>query len=446
MKKNWTKFLALVLVALMIFTGCNNEAENKAPTEMTKDDNVEENDKATEDNTETEDDETISLEEVVTVEFWHGYTPEKVEVLDQLILKYEEENPNVDINAKFVASGEEMLQKVQAVLLTGDEPNLLWGYPTWTGVLESSGKLVELGARIDDELKADLPKGIYEAGMYNGKVYSVPIEAGTLYLIYNKDRFEEKGINQPPTTWDELYETAKLLTEDDKYGVWLPVEPNERTTWTWETFLWQNGGSILNKDGTGIGFDNQVGLEALEMYTKIINDGYAPLTVGQDPFIEEQVAMVYATQGAANAYINKHDMNVGVAMLPGKKQLATGLGSNHYFMFESDEAKEVATLDFIKWMTTGENHADWVIGAGYLPVSNSARESMTYKAFGEENPHMLEAAKALTYGVARPPIELYPQISAAISETIEKIVYGVIDVEEGMKEITERSKDIFEQK
>lgn len=381
--------------------------------------------------------------EPTVVEFWHGYSADKAEVLKEMITKYETENPNVKIDAKFVATGEEMLQKVQAAILSDELPNMLWGYPTWTGVLESSGKLAEVGALLDEEQKKDIPEGLLNAGKYNGKVYSLPIEAGTLYLIYNKDMFAEKGIENPPTTWEELYEVSKKLTEGERYGVWLPIAPNERTSWTWECFLWQNGQDLLDDKYTGITFNNDKGLEALEFYTKMINEGYAPVSVGQDPFIDKQVAMVYATQGAANAYINKYEMNVGVAMLPGKDQKATGLGSNHYFMFNSEEKVQEETLKFMKWMTTGENHAEWAIRTGYLPVSNSARESEKYKKYGEENAHMQTAAEALTYGVARPPIEEYPKLSAVISATIEKIAYGEITAKEGMDIITKEAEKIF---
>lgn len=426
------RVLALLLASIMILalglSGCASTASEPAVTEPAA---------------ETSEPVAEPAQDPVEVSFWHGYTPEKTEVLDELIARYEAENQNVTINARFVASGEEMLQKVQAALLSGEEPNMLWGYPTWTGVLESSGKLVNLGQAMDSEWKADLPEGILNAGAFKGDIYSVPIEAGTLYLIYNKDMFAEAGIENPPTTWNELYEDAKLLTKGEQYGVWLPIAPNERTTWTWETFLWQNKGEILNAEGTNIGFNNAAGLEALEFYTKVIQDGYAPTSVGQDPFIDEQVAMVYATQGAANAYINKFEMNVGVAMLPGKEKLATGLGSNHYFMFKSDEAVEKATLDFMKWMTSGDNHAEWAIRTGYLPVSDSARTSERYQSFGAENSHMIEAAKALTYGVARPPIEEYPKVSNVISATIEKIVYGEMTVEEGMAKIQKEADSIF---
>lgn len=420
------KPIALMLVSVLMLslslTGCAKEATvANAPQEKA----------------------AVEATEPVVVEFWHGYAADKSEVLNEMIARYQKENPNVTINAKFVAAGEEMLQKVQSALLSNQEPNLLWGPPTWTGVLESSGKLVELGAIIDDELKNDIPKGLLEAGMYKNKIYSLPIEAGTLYLIYNKDMFKDAGIENPPTTWDELYEISKKLTKGERYGVWLPIAPDERTAWTWECFLWQNGQNILNEEGNNIGFNNEKGLEALKFYTKIIKDGYAPIATGKDPFIDKQVAMVYATQGAANAYITKQQMNVGVAMLPGKDKLATGLGSNHYFMLKSNDKVQEETLKFIKWMTTGENHAEWVIRTGYLPVSNSGRESAKYVEFGKANPHMIEAAKALTYGVARPPIEEYPKLSSAISETIEKIAYKKMTAEEGMKNIAEKANEIF---
>lgn len=429
------RVLALLLASIMLLSlglaGCSNSASSESDAETT------------EPATETSEPVAEPAQEPVEISFWHGYTPEKTEVLDEMIAKYEAANPNVKVDARFVASGEEMLQKVQAALLSGEEPDMLWGYPTWTGVLASSGKLVNLGDAMDAEWKADLPEGILNAGKFEGTVYSVPIEAGTLYLIYNKDMFAEVGIENPPTTWDELYEDAKILTKGEQYGVWLPIEPNERTSWTWETFLWQNKGELLNADGTNMGFNTPEGLEALDFYTSLVKDGYSPTAIGQDPFVDQQAAMIYGTQGAAKAYITKYEMNVGVAMLPGKETQATALGSNHYFMFKSDDAVEKATLDFMKWMTTGDNHAEWAIRTGYLPVSESARTSERYVVYGEENPYMTEAAKALTFGQARPPIEEYPKLSNAISSTIEKIVYGEMTAEEGMAKIQKEADSIF---
>ncbi|WP_105617215.1 ABC transporter substrate-binding protein [Vallitalea okinawensis] len=433
MKKGLTTILVLIL-AFSLLVGCSTTEEPK--TEETKNETTKTEEK--------KDDVKKEEAEPVAVEFWHGYSTDKAEVLDELVAKYNAENDEVNVTAKFVASGEEMLQKVQAAIMADEQPDILWGYPTWTGVLESTGKLVNVEGLMDDAYIADIPEGLLNAGKFNDTIYSVPIEAGTLYFIYNKDMFEEAGITEVPTTWEELYAIAPQLTTDTHQAIWLPIEVGERTTWTWECFLWQNGGDILNDNNTAVGFDRENGLEALAYYSQFIKDGYAPITVGQDPFIEEQVAIIIGTQGAANAYINKYEMNVGVAMLPGKEQLATGLGSNHYFLFNNGEEATVdAAFDFVKWMTTGENHAEWAIRSGYLPVANSARESEKYVQFGEENPHMIVAAEALTHGVARPPIEEYPQISDLISTTIEAIAYDQMTPEEGIDHIIESTNDIL---
>jgi len=429
------KLLSLLLIlslTMTMFIGCTKKEEKKPEVNEPK--QTEEPKK---------DDQDVAKDEKVTVEFWHGYSSDKADVLKTFIADYETENPNVTVNAKFVASGDEMLQKVQAAIISDSLPDMLWGYPTWTGVLESSGKLVEMGTLMEEDYKKDIPEGLLNAGRYNEKIYSVPIEAGTLYMIYNKDMFDEAGIEDVPTTWDELYDVAKKLTNDEHKGIWLPIAPNERTSWTWECFLWQNGQDLLTPDYKTIAFDNEKGLEALATYTKFIADGIAPLTVGQDPFMDKDVAIIYGTQGAANAYINKYDMNIGVAMLPGKEKLATGLGSNHYFLFNNDDKKKAAAYNFIKWMTTGKNNANWAMKSGYLPVSISARDSQEYQDFGIENPHYIQAAKALAHGVARPPIEEYPKLSELISSTIEKIAYDSLTPEQGMDEIVKGAKNIF---
>lgn len=430
MKKRCFVFVSLIMVVLMLSVGCSN---NSTKPEDKKEDTKKED---------TKKDETTTGKKV-EVEFWHGYSADKADTLKEFVKKFEEENKDIDIVEKFVASGEEILQKVQGAILSNELPDLLWGFPTWTGTLESTKKLVNVGEMMDEDYRKDIPEGVLNAGKYNDKIYSVPIEAGTLYMIYNKDMFKEAGIEKVPTTWDELYEAAKKLTNDKHKAIWLPIEPNERTTWTYETFLWQTGGDLLNGTFDKLAFTKEQGLKALNYYTKLITEGYAPTSVGQDPFMEKQVAIVYGTQGAAKSYINKYKMNVGVAMLPGETKQATGLGSNHYFLFDNDQAKKEAAFKFVKWMTTGENNAEWAIKTGYLPVSVSARDSEVYTKYGKENPYMIEAAKALAFGVARPPIEKYPKISSVISSTIEKIAYKQMTAEEGIDSIIKEINDII---
>ena len=52
------------------------------------------------------------------------------------------------------------------------------------------------------------------ANMYDGKVYSVPHSTSAIAVAYNKELLAKNGFNEPPKTWSELREMAKVVTEN----------------------------------------------------------------------------------------------------------------------------------------------------------------------------------------------------------------------------------------
>jgi ABC-type glycerol-3-phosphate transport system substrate-binding protein len=422
MKKMLSGALAMLML-LLVLSACGNNAQTKGPKENASDQKT---------------------GGKIQLTFWHGYSPDKEAVLKDYIKKYESEHPNVEIKEQFIANGEDMLTKLQAGLSTNQLPDISWGFPTWTGALASSGKLVDVGSLMDSQMKKDFFSGVLDANRYQGKIYSLPIEAGALELIYNKDKFKAAGIKEAPKTWDELLAAAKKLTHGDQYGIYIPVQPDERTTWTWETFLWQNGGQLV-KNGK-VAFGNSQGAEALKFYTDLVTKyKVAPKDkIDVDAaFTSGKLAMVIGTQGAASGYQSKNNMNIGVAPLPSKKESATGLGTNTLFLFKSNSAKEKAAWDFVKWLTNTENNADWAIKMGYLPVRQSAVNSSKYQQFGKENPASLVAAESLSSGVTRPNDEYYPKMSDAISNAIGKIIYNGTDVKDALAEAVKTSNAVM---
>ena len=81
MKKRVLVFLlASVMILALGLSGCASTSSEPAATEPA----AETGEPAT---------------EPVTISFWHGYTPEKTEALDEMIVRYQEANPNVTVNA-----------------------------------------------------------------------------------------------------------------------------------------------------------------------------------------------------------------------------------------------------------------------------------------------------------------------------------------------------------
>lgn len=56
-----------------------------------------------------------------------------------------------------------------------------------------------------------------KAGEFDGKTYFMPYRPNAEINYYNENKFQEYGLTAP-TTWDELYETAKVLKEKEGIG------------------------------------------------------------------------------------------------------------------------------------------------------------------------------------------------------------------------------------
>src|SRR5690606_25596349 len=60
-----------------------------------------------------------------------------------------------------------------------------------------------------------IAEGVLAASTYEGELYALQPVTNTIALFYNTEMLADAGV-EPPTTWDELKETAAALTEGDR--------------------------------------------------------------------------------------------------------------------------------------------------------------------------------------------------------------------------------------
>ena len=84
----------------------------------------------------------------------------------------------------------------------------------------------DLVAKHGIDLEAFEP-GFVESGMFDGKLYALPIFNDSLVLFYNRDLFDRFGVEYPRDgmTWDEVFELAKKLDRVENgvqyMGLWM---------------------------------------------------------------------------------------------------------------------------------------------------------------------------------------------------------------------------------
>lgn len=125
---------------------------------------------------------------------------------------FHEENPDVTVEVKEYAAGNDYDTQMTADLAAGTAPDIyilknLKNFYTY----QSGQQLLDV-SDVASELDADT--GGLDAYEADGAHYAVPYRQDSWVLYYNKDLFDQAGVAQPDGswTWDDYAQTAKDLT------------------------------------------------------------------------------------------------------------------------------------------------------------------------------------------------------------------------------------------
>ncbi|MBW2057730.1 MAG: sugar ABC transporter substrate-binding protein [Deltaproteobacteria bacterium] len=209
--------------------------------------------------------------------FTQPYAP-MIERMEYLIDEYEKLNPAVEIVMDKVPWGGS-LAKITAMKAAGSAPDIIYVIPGQVWTLQREGWLMPVDDVIEklggDDYFLPLPGYVKVDNHY----WAVPSGSMVIHLEYRKDLFERKGLKEP-RTWDDLLAAAKALTEDldgdgkiDRYGISLPLKREYCVGVFFMSFLWSNGGHVLDKNGRVV-FNSPETVQTLKFFKELYK--YAP--------------------------------------------------------------------------------------------------------------------------------------------------------------------------
>lgn len=126
--------------------------------------------------------------------------------------RFTEANPDIKVNLEFVPY-EGLHDKTVLAQGSGGGYDIVLFDVIWPAEYATNGVLVDVSDRITGAMKDEVLPGAWTTVQYQDKYYGMPWILDTKYLFYNKEMLEKAGIANPPTTWDELAEQAKILKE-----------------------------------------------------------------------------------------------------------------------------------------------------------------------------------------------------------------------------------------
>ncbi|SEI04073.1 carbohydrate ABC transporter substrate-binding protein, CUT1 family [Halobacillus karajensis] len=264
-------------------------------------------------------DESASQDGKVQLEFFQ-FKGEAVEDFDKLIEKFEEENPDIDVEQNNVPDPDTVLF---SRLSQNDVPDVMtinggatFGEIAQSGVFKDQSENENLDSVIDEY--EDMLKRLSGTE----ELYALPHTVNANGIIYNKDKFEELGL-EIPKTWDELISLAEEIQSQGEtpfystYGESWTILPPLNTLATnihgTEFFEELEAGETSFSEEYGIIAKK---LEELLQYTD--NDVFGEdYNIGNNAFANGESVMYMQGVWALGPILDANpDMNLGVFPMP----------------------------------------------------------------------------------------------------------------------------------
>jgi multiple sugar transport system substrate-binding protein len=266
---------------------------------------------------------------------------------------------------------------------------------------------------------ADFLPAAREAISARGEVWALPFDLHALLWHVNADLFTQAGLvddkGQPklPTSPAELLRHAETMkAKTGKAYFAIPSGADPMPTWQYLSWVWQQGGNIVDAEKKQALLESKESKEALRLLNALYAAGHAnprhDYTAAQQAFLSGEAAVLvngtwgvdtYAAQAQTPGSALKRYVVRDMPSLYGKEAVWS---DSHVWVVpmqsKPDAAKQKAVIAFLKFLNDHNFH--WA-RTGHLPVRASVLQSAEMQAL----PHRSEYTRTATIAAALPPIE-----------------------------------------
>lgn len=282
------------------------------------------------------------------------------EVLKDIIKDYKEIHPDVEFNLIEVPYND-LNTKIKTMVAGGDAPDLA----RVSNPGELAPALLDLIPYLGEDYLDDFVKSTYPYVMIAGRMVAIPVDVTANGIIYNKDYFEQAGIDVPDTeeeldnlwTWEEWADVLEQVVKKSnaRYGLAYDYSPHR-----WSTLLYQAGGQFFTDDWSQMAINSPEGERAVEFFVDLHDRNIIPKSIwlgGENPntlFRSGLTAMHFAGNWMLTNYRdNIKNFDWGVAYMPKDAIRSSVVGGKFIASFKNSDNKDEAA-EFIKYFSSKE--------------------------------------------------------------------------------------------
>ena len=357
-----------------------------------------------------------------------------------LVPAYLKDRPKAKVNMLFTSWGD-LGQKRDTLYAAGQGPDLI---QSGAGQSYAYRKLV---VPIDDRVKRWKQWGDYypstlATSTWKDKPYGVPARIDARSMVYRQDLFQKQGLKLPET-WDEMRQTAVVLTKNE--GGTLSQVGFDPSDWDgtggyqrFAPFVWQNGGEIVSADGRKALLNSPEAVDALRYWTDLFNQ-IAPLSI-QLPAAPPNASRVaggtaaailagqWIQQGAIQA-VPEAVSQIVVKPPLNQKRAQTNVFSNWYGLGSQSKSLDLS-WDLLMFFNRGENLIEYL----RLNVSTLPRKGLLDAGYTTDSRYQLKTWSEVLDKYARPSPLFVSQTGTDPNGLLSAAMKAVREGKQGPKE------------
>lgn len=316
---------------------------------------------------------------------------------------------------------------------------------------------------IENEVISGLNENVLQVGRdAEGKLYGVPIAAYTMGLLYNRELFEEAGLDPdaPPTTWEEVAEAAEAIenaTDASGFGI-MTLE--NAGGWTLSALSYAFGGLMQDEvDGStqAVFADTGATAEALEWIQDVRwnRDAWTDDTLlsgddARNAFAGGNLGMWIGGADIYDDVVGNRGMDpddVGIAPMPQSQDGLGALGGGSISVASPlAEANQVAAA--LRWIEFGDlskftdedaavadaqarQNDEFPVGAPRLPLTGQEQEAQYQEWIAPYVDVPQDHFTAYQESTTSLPIVLEPAVQAqALYAALDAVVQEVLTTQD----------------
>jgi len=378
------------------------------------------------------------------VTIWTG-NEAHLAMLNGFAESFKAKHPDVTVKYETIPPGD-YTQKLTFQLAGGNAPDLGWMMEDAASTFANAGVLVDLAPALNAAEGydfADLSQPAMGLWQSDGKVWGVPFSTSPFVIFYNKDMFDQAGLEDPlqlaaKGEWDmaKFQEVAAKLKETTgKWGFEFKDGQGYDTRIMHALMppVRAYGGDMwANKE---CGLDKPEAIAAVQQLHDMVFKDKSIVPPGETGDYFSGGSAMTINQISRASLMPKAGFNWGIAPLPtGPGGESPVIGQAGIVVFTNGKQKELAA-EFVAHMTNKENVA--AMAQFFPPARQSVLDSDAFITSNKLIPaeQMKVVADAIVKGKVLPSHEKSPQILAAMKPRVDALWRADANVEESVKAV-----------